>query len=144
MYEIEFSSRTDANLTKRKLDEYESRRVNFNEILNNPVGRTPNMNFDENLDNIIDSNFVEEFGLRDVEARWEDVLRVVHLNAQGLNSSLDDIHLICRNSRPGIIGLCETFLNEKNQLLMDIPGYNSIFLNRKITKRGGARILCIE
>ena len=65
------------------------------------------MNIDENLDNMIDSNFVEEFGLWDVVARWEDVLRVVHLNAQGMNSSLDDIQLICKNSRPGIIGLCE-------------------------------------
>ena len=54
-----------------------------------------------------------------------------------LNSSLDDIQLICKNSRPGIIGLCETFLNEKIQLLMDIPGYNSIFLNRKIAKKKG-------
>ena len=44
----------------------------------------------------------------------EDVLRVVHLNAQQLNSSLDDMQLICRNSHPGIIGLCETYLNEKN------------------------------
>ena len=45
------------------------------------------MNFDENLDNMIDRKFVEEFGLWDVGARWKDVLRVVHLNAQGLNSS---------------------------------------------------------
>jgi len=78
------------------------------------------MDFDENLDNNIDCNFVEEFELWDVGARREDVLRVVHLNAQGLNSSLDDIQIICRNFHLGIIGLCEICLNEKNQQLMDM------------------------
>ena len=61
----------------------------------------------------------------------------MHLNIQGLNSSFDDIHLLCRDSCPAIIGLCETFLNENNQVLLDIPGYMSIFLNRKMGKKGG-------
>ena len=51
MYENEFSSKTDAKLTKKKLGEYGGHRVNFNEIFNNPIGKIPNMNFDENLDN---------------------------------------------------------------------------------------------
>ena len=81
---------------------------------------------------------MKEFGFWDVGARREDVLRVVHLNPQGLNSALDDIQLyIGRNSRPGIIGLCGAFSNEKNQLLMDIPGCKSMFINRKMAEKGG-------
>ena len=81
--------------------------------------------------------FLEELRFWGSEARWGDVFPVVHLNVQGLNSSFDDIQLLCRGSCPAIIGLCETFLNENNQVLLDIPGYMSIFLNRKMGKKGG-------
>ena len=127
----------NANITLGKLNDYECGRVNFNEIINNPVGKAPNMNFYENFENIIDSVFVEELRFWDSGARWVDALPVVHLNVQGLNCSFDDIQLLCRNSCPAIIGLCETFLSEKNQVLLDIPGYMSIFLNRKTAQKGG-------
>ena len=77
----------NANITLGKLNDYECGRVNFNEIINNPVGKAPNMNFYENFENIIDSVFVDE----DSGARWGDSFPVVHLNVQGLNSSFDDI-----------------------------------------------------
>ena len=70
--------------------------------------------FDENFVNIIDSVLVEELRFWGSGARWGDVFPVVHLNIQGLNSSFDDIQLLCRDSCPAIIGLCETFLNENN------------------------------
>ena len=126
----------NAYITLGRLNDNEFKRVNFNEIINNPVGKAPNTSFDENFENIIDSVFVEELRFWGSNTRWGDVFPVVHLNVQGLNSSFDDIQLLCRDSCPAIIGLCETFLNENNQVLLDIPGYMSIFLNRKMGKKG--------
>ena len=128
---------SNANITLERLNDNEIKRVNFNEIINNPVGKAPNTSFDENFVNIIDSVFVEELRFWGSGARWGNVFPVVHLNIQGLNSSFDYIQLLCRDSCPAIIGLCETFLNENNQVLLDIPGYMSIFLNLKVGKKGG-------
>ena len=64
------------------------------------------------------------------------VFLVVHLYIQGLNFSFGDIYTLCKDLCPAIIGLCETFLNEKNQVIWGISGYMSIFLNRKTGKKG--------
>ena len=39
----------NANITLGRLNDNEFKRVNFNEILNNPVGKAPNTNSDENF-----------------------------------------------------------------------------------------------
>ena len=127
----------NANITLGRLNDNEFKRVNFNEILNNPVGKASNMSCDENFENIIDSVFVEELKFWGSETRWGHVFPFVHLNVQGLNSSFDDIQSLCRNSCPTLIGLCETFLNVNNQVHLDISGYMSIFLNREMGKKGG-------
>jgi len=49
----------NANITLGRLNDHEFKRVNFNEILNNPVGKASNMSCDENFENIIDRVFVE-------------------------------------------------------------------------------------
>ena len=137
MVNFDSPSGINANITLGRLNDNEFKRVNFNEIINNPVGKAHNTSFDEHFENIIDSVFVEELRFWGSNTRWGDVFPAVHLNVQGLNSSFDDIQLLCRDSCPAIIGLCETFLNENNQVLLNIPGYTSIFLNRKMGKKGG-------
>ena len=81
----------NANITLGRLSDNEFKRINFNEIINNPVGKAPNTSFEENFENIINSVFVEELRFWGSGARWGDVFPVVHLNVQGLNSSFDDI-----------------------------------------------------
>jgi len=58
---VKFDSPLEINttITIGRLDDNEFKRVNFNEILNNPVGKASNMSCDENFENIIDRVFVE-------------------------------------------------------------------------------------
>lgn len=67
-------------------------------------------------------------------------LSVFHLNCQGLYSSFSDLESTCRELRPDCIGLCETFITQQTESLLDIPGYTSHFLHRKQMKRGGIAI----
>jgi len=83
----------NADITQGRLNGYEFRGVDFNGIINNPVGNAFNMNFDENFENFIDNMSVEELRFWDYGVRWGDVLPVVHLNIQHPNSSFDDIQL---------------------------------------------------
>ena len=68
----------NANITLGRLNDKEIKRVNFNEIINNPVGKAPNTSFDENFENIIYSVCMEELRFWGSGVRWGDVFLVLH------------------------------------------------------------------
>ena len=53
------------------------------------------------------------------------------------DSSFDVLKRIVSDGTPGVIGLCETFLDSKNDILLDIPGYRMERQNKKQMARGG-------
>ena len=74
-----------------------------------------------------------------VSSKREDIFSVFHLNIQGLCSSFDELKRLLMKSdgTPDVIGLCETFLDSKKDILLDIPGNRMERLNRKQMARGG-------
>ena len=70
-------------------------------------------------------------------SKRDDIFSVFHLNIQGLCSSFDELKRVVSVGTPDVIGLCETFLDSKKDILLDIPGYRMERLNRKQMARGG-------
>ena len=66
-------------------------------------------------------------------------LKVIHYNIHSLPDKFDQLKLFLTNSQidPDIILLCETFLNERNQLLYELEDYQFISTNRKTKSCGG-------
>ena len=50
---------------------------------------------------------------------------------------IDQLRQIVFDWKPDVIGLCETFLNSSNEMLSDIPGYETERLNRRRVAKGG-------
>ena len=129
IFDFDCPSRANANNKIKNLDAHKIRRIDFNKFMINLVGLR------RKFWKIIDSMFVEELGFMGWGARWREALPIVYLNVQGMNSPFDNIELLCRNSRPAVIGIHETFWSNENQRLMDIPGYTSMFLTLKDCQR---------
>ena len=62
---------------------------------------------------------------------------VLHLNIQGLCSSLNKSKSLIAHSTPQAIRLCEIFLHKSNDMAFDISGYSLEFVNRLERKKGG-------
>ena len=72
-------------------------------------------------------------------------LIVLQLNIQSLLAHQDDLkdllfQLDKRNSPVDVLLLCETFLSERTQKLINIPGYTLLSNNWKRSKGGGTAI----
>jgi hypothetical protein len=50
-------------------------------------------------------------------------LTALQLNIQGLSLSIDNLRQIVSGGQPYIVGLCETFLDFGNDMLLNIQGY---------------------
>jgi hypothetical protein len=66
----------------------------------------------------------------------------LHLNIHSLPAKFDQLNTLLSRLRQSniqlhFILLCETFLNDKNASLFQIPGYNFIYKNRQNSIRGG-------
>ena len=49
-----------------------------------------------------------------------------------------------RSGHPDFIGLCETFLDSKNESLLHLPGYKMEYLNRSRMAKGGLAVYVSE
>jgi len=86
-------------------------------IINNSIGSRNQMNNDSN------SAFKSEYVLQlngSASSKRDDIFSVFHLNIQGLCSSFDELKRIISDGTPDVIGLCETFLDSKKDILLDI------------------------
>lgn len=71
--------------------------------------------------------------------------KVMHLNIQGLNSKFEEFKILLAQMdeiqvKMDVILLCETFINDYNAALFNLPGYNLIYKNRKHMVKGGVAI----
>lgn len=69
----------------------------------------------------------------------------MHLNIHSIPAKIDDLRILIQqltsaNIFLDFICLCETFLNNKNQHLYRLEGYNLICKNREVNSRGGVAI----
>ena len=70
-------------------------------------------------------------------SKRDDIFSVFRLNIQRLYLSFDELKRIVSDGTPDFIGLCETFLDSKKDIILEIPGYRMERLNRKQMARGG-------
>ena len=101
-------------------------------IINNSIGQIKRNSL--NTSQSINSKYVSDLKWA---TRRDDHFSVLQLNTQGLCSSIDQLRQIVFDGRPDVIGLCETFLNSSNEMLLDIPGYKMERLNRRRMAKGG-------
>ena len=103
------------------------------ELLNSSEGILPNK-CDIGISNLVNCRYSSTLGR---VSKRSDCLRTLHLNIQGLSSSLDQLKLICEDSsRPDILGICETFVTEQTDLLLELLGYNCEKTHRKKLSKG--------
>ena len=100
-------------------------------IINNSIGQIKRNSL--NTSQSINSKYVSDLKWA---TRRDDHFSVLQLNTQGLCSSIDQLRQIVFDGRPDVIGLCETFLNSSNEMLLDIPGYKMERLNRRRMAKG--------
>ena len=72
-------------------------------------------------------------------------LTAVHINIHSLPAKFDQLNIMLLRLNQlkinlQIILLCETFLNDNNSALFNIPGYTFIYKNRQSMSRGGVAI----
>lgn len=70
--------------------------------------------------------------------RLEDnSLRMGFVNVQGLMSSIDELTNLLPANQIDILGICETFINDKTHYNVKIPGYKFVDKNRLVHEKGG-------
>ena len=129
---IEDNMATTFNNSNSDLAHLISSYLHEQDIVNNPFKLSNiNCNYNEIIDIAKNAN--------------KEQFKSVHWNIQGLSSKFDELKfLLSQFSDCGIrldcIMLCETFINDNNAYLFDIPGFNFIFKNRKLLSKGGVAI----
>ena len=103
-------------------------------IINSTIESRNQKNNDSDL--AFKSKYVSQLS-GSASSKRDDVFSVFHFNIQGLGLSFDKLKRIVSGGTPDVIGLCETFLDSKKDILLDIPGYRMETLNRKQMARGG-------
>ena len=103
--------------------------------MNNSVGQV-NQNL-TNINHVCNSKYVSELGEEEV-TKGNYSLTALQLNIQGLSSSIDNLRQIVSDGQPDVVGLCETFLDSGNEMLLDIHGYKMKHVNRCKMAKGGS------
>ena len=116
------------NSLGERLIELQNNPLDIENIINNSIGSRNLKNIDSNSAN--KSKYVSHLNGSASSTR-DGIFSVLHLNIQGLCSSFDELALIVSGGTPDVIGLCETFLDSKKNILLDIPGYRMERLNMK-------------
>ena len=101
-------------------------------IVNNSVGQIQNNSLSFSHSNT--SKYVSDLKWA---ARRDDNFSVLQFNTQRLCSSTDQLRQIVSDGQPGVVGLCETFLNSNNEMLLDIPVYKMERINHRRMTKGG-------
>ena len=131
---ISVSGQAGINSLGDRLLDLQNNPLDIENIINNSIGSRNQMNNDSNL--AFKSKYVSQLN-GSASSKRDDIFSVFHLNIQGLCSSFDELKRIVSDGTPDVIGLCETFLDSKKDILLDIPGYRMERLNRKQMARGG-------
>jgi hypothetical protein len=126
--------------------------------MNSSVNANPNLDLADHMHMYIDENDngSNPLDFMSVDSEYYDAdniipqhiniksyqYKVLHLNIQGLHSKFDNFKILLsqlndQDVKLDFILLCETFLNDNNADLYNIPGYFFIYKNRKKLSKGG-------
>jgi exonuclease III len=93
--------------------------------------------------NSLDVNVTEckYYDLEDIQ-NTQHAMLCMHINIHSIPAKFDRLKELVlsnieKNAKIDVLLLCETFLNERNSSLYNIPGYNFVFKNRQKGTRGG-------
>ena len=128
------SGQAGINSLGDRLLDLQNNPLDIENIINNSIENRNQMNNDSN--SVFKSKYVSQLN-GSASSKRDDIFSVFHLNIQGLCSSFDELKRIVSDGTPDAIGLCETFLDSKKDILLDIPGYRTERLNSKQMARGG-------
>lgn len=117
-----------------RLCELENNPFDVISIVNNYVGQANQSPI--NINPICYSKYVSDLGGEEV-TKGNYSLTALQLNIQGLSSSIDNLRQIVSDGQPDVVGLCETFLDSGNEMLLDIHGYKMERINRCKMAKGG-------
>ena len=70
-----------------------------------------------------------------------DNIKILHVNSRGIKNKLYDLIDLINNTKPDIISLQETWLQENDNTNYDIQNYKKIEKRRKNSKKGGGQTL---
>jgi exonuclease III len=126
--------------------------------MNHFVEEDPMMDLSYHVNKYIYEKDIESnpFDLASIDSKYYDVCdilpkslhnasfqyKVLHLNIRGLSSKFDELKLLLSQLYDihvilDVILLCETFINDNNADLFNIPGYKFIYQNRQTLTKGG-------
>ena len=115
--------------------------LDFLDLLNSSEGSLPNK-YDIGNSNLVNCRYSSALGKVSIRS---DCLRTLHLNIQGLSSSLDQLKLMCEDSsRHDVLGICKTFVTERTDLLLELSGYNCEKIHRRKLSKGGLALYIFD
>ena len=129
-----FSDQGDVNSLGERFVELQNNPLDIESIINNSVG-SRNRNYNDPK-SVIESKYVSQLS-GSASSKQDGIFSVLHLNIQGLCSSFDELKRIVSGGTPDVIGLCETFLDSKKDMLLDIQRFRMERMNRKQMAKGG-------
>ena len=115
-----------------RLLQLQSNPIDVFSIVNNSIGQIQNNSLNFSHSNA--SKYVSDLNRA---TRRDGNFSVLQLNTQGQCSSIDELRQIVFDGQPDVVGLCKTFLNSNNEMLLDISGYKMERLNRRRMAKGG-------
>ena len=119
-----------------RLGELESRRVDFSQM-SEGIMNEDQVEGGMNVE-CADSKYVCLNELNEWKVMQE--LKMYGMNCRGLNSSFNYINEVSSRLEPDVMSLTETWLNDHNSSLLDIPGYRLFLRNRVERQHGGLAI----
>ena len=119
------SSSGDISSLGERLLQFENNPIDFLSLINNSVGQSNKSPANPHFS--VSSKYVSDL---DRVSKRDGSFSVLQLNVQGLCSSFDELKKIVRSGHPDFIGLCETFLDSKNESLLHLSGYKMGCLNQ--------------
>ena len=121
-----FGDQGDVNSLGERFVELQNNPLDIESIINNSVG-SRNRNYNDPK-SVIESKYVSQLS-GSASSKQDGIFSVLHLNIQGLCSSFDELKRIVSGGTPDVIGLCETFLDSKKDMLLDIQRFRMERMN---------------
>ena len=138
-FNLSDSSLGDISSLGERLSHLQNNPIDVLSLINNSVGQSNKSPSNPHFS--VSSKYVSDL---DRVSKRDGRFSVLQLNVQGLCSSFDELKKIVRSGHPDFIGLCETFLDSKNESLLHLPGYKMEYLNRSRMAKGGLAVYVSE
>ena len=109
-------------------------RLKLDAILNTSTGGDRDVPYAKNLP---DCDFFSEATLECEPDRCKFPVTVLHVDAQGLQSTYNELEVLLSSSPKDFLAICETFLSSSSPMSMfEVPMMKSVSRSRKLNARG--------